>query len=129
MALNVELLNKVKDAILAHPEQFNMDEWVGRGACGTTACIAGWCCALSLGGLERVRTRYFDFSRHYNVKREAQDLLGIQVPEEEDDVTYELFYSSKWPIDLDRRYQDAETPLEKAQVAAERIDRFIEQYS
>jgi hypothetical protein len=53
--LNVELLTKIKEAILRHPDHFDMSTWTyqpyqnpGRiqdgnvFPCGTTACIAGW---------------------------------------------------------------------------------------
>lgn len=43
MPLNVELLTKVKEHILAHPEELDMRNFI----CGTTACIAGHACLLS----------------------------------------------------------------------------------
>lgn len=41
--MNIPLLEKIIEAIEAHPEQFNMFEW----DCGTTRCIAGWANILS----------------------------------------------------------------------------------
>lgn len=46
--MNRERLAKLADTIEAGREDlgFNMQEWVGEHGCGTTACIAGWTCAV-----------------------------------------------------------------------------------
>lgn len=44
---NAALAYAVLDQIDAHPEQWNQGVWVGRAACGTVACLAGWACLLA----------------------------------------------------------------------------------
>jgi len=41
--MNRELLQRVRDQIASHPEEFNWTQY----ECGTMACIAGWACRLS----------------------------------------------------------------------------------
>jgi hypothetical protein len=82
---NVERLNKVADMIQAHPEHFDMSNWVVVGedrhygsdaaiagsvdlfGCGTTACIAGW--AVCLWPAEVMPDE--------NVPTAAQRILGL----------------------------------------------------
>jgi hypothetical protein len=39
--LNVPLLRKTMEYIEAHPQEWDQDEWVAKGSCGTTMCFAG----------------------------------------------------------------------------------------
>lgn len=45
--MNVELLERVADHIVKHPQQFDMLAFNYVGSCGTTHCIGGWICALA----------------------------------------------------------------------------------
>lgn len=49
--LNLELLQQVRDKILADPEQHDQAEWLlvspGPEHCLTAACVAGWACLLA----------------------------------------------------------------------------------
>ena len=54
---NVELMERVRDAIALHPECHNQATWATEGhvtaeqapECGTSFCIAGWAIALATG--------------------------------------------------------------------------------
>ena len=43
--MNIELLNKVADAIENEPHLYDQSEW---GTCATPRCVAGWICHLTL---------------------------------------------------------------------------------
>ena len=51
---NAELINKVADAIEAHPDRYDQEVWTSDGrwksldvhTCGTAFCIAGWAVAV-----------------------------------------------------------------------------------
>ena len=117
--MNTELLLRIKEHILAEPRRLLMEDVVFRGIpgeficdgglhfrladCGTAACIAGWACILnnespSLGRAKRIL-----------------DLDNA-----------ELFFVLSWPSKLYTRWRHAKTPQERAVIAAERIDYFIE---
>lgn len=106
--MNVELLQKVKEKILAEPSAVDMDLWSSPSSstpCGTVACIGGWALLLApkSPGLIPVRT-----------------LLDIDKSE-----ASKLFFN--WPLELLfalNRYSHG-TP-EYAAIVAARIDRFIE---
>lgn len=51
--MNIELMTKVRDHVVAHPEQHNQGMWAEKTECGTTACAAGW--TLLLGNPEVAR--------------------------------------------------------------------------
>lgn len=129
--LNVELLQKVKAAILAHPHDFDMDDWVQPAktsevieqneSCGTVGCIAGW-----MVSLERSESLSDLFDKRIDgaisIAGIARDLLDPEAY-----VVYqdELFYVSQWPEKYRRTYRDATTDQERAQAAADYIDYFI----
>lgn len=78
--MNVELLQKVKEKVLAEPEALDMGTWLDRyPECGTVGCIAGWACALSGHVPETDR----------EVEIRALSLLGLPFEE--------LFYPQDWP--------------------------------
>lgn len=125
----IKALQEVKQAILARPENFDMGHWIGGmddddalmspeiatsletgEHCGTTACIAGWICALN-----NLTTMHPGYA--------ASTFLGLGID------SARLFYTSNWPVDLRKHYKEAEfegDTLAQAQIAAEAIDRFIE---
>lgn len=117
----LELLERVKAHIRAHPEQFDMLTF-GRvdDPCGTTACIAGWSVILSgQTNLEKVPL----------INAEALRVLGLN---DRYDTTHRkecpLFYDSDWPEDLRKAFLEAEILMDYplcASIAGEAIDRFI----
>lgn len=136
MAFNKELLLRVRDEILAHPEHFDMAWWayhpkvdgietfeeldgeiasdLQAHACGTSACIAGWTVLLSETGLE---------SNEDYLEVAAIEALGIDSRS-----ANILFFSRQWPDSLQALYRDALATgdaKEVARAAAARIDAFI----
>jgi hypothetical protein len=113
MGINVELLLKVKERILAEPSQFDMRDWRRSSPeCGTVACIAGWACAIADAEEGIVPTDY------HQIESRAEILLGERA--------IALFYASCWPDDLCFAEEDASVRSpEYAAVAAQAIDRFI----
>ncbi len=123
MDINVSLLEKVKEAVLANPNRVNMEKWFGaeiaggvyttslemfKNDCNTTACIAGW--AIFLGNPNNVDYAHFA----------AADLLGLDLPTSD-----KLFLSHYWPRKFYSLLLSAKTQEEYAQVVADRIDHFI----
>lgn len=121
MPVNKEHLLKIKQHILEEPNRLNMSDWIDTHlsigekifdryasvpqvvpVCGTVGCIAGWSAHL-----RKVK---------FNSSAE-RDFLGL----DSDD----LFFVDYWPEELGKRYTNATTPLEKAQVTAEAIDLII----
>lgn len=133
--MNVELLEKVKAAILAEPKAFDMGTWhritsphLGYShwgdtlcdsldeysseivlGCNTTHCIAGWAEVIAAAD-----GRVFDsLDTEHNAKR----LLGLDYTQ-----ARRLFYADEWPFPFDRDYKYA---AKRAKIAAARIDHFI----
>jgi hypothetical protein len=118
--MNVELLQKVKQAILAEADRFDMHSWAeteqrdlscsiaSKPSCGTTCCIGGWAAAI--------HNQLHDDSLHYMKGNLA---LGISAASQ-------LFYVEEWPLVFSRAYEKETSPRERARIAAERIDFFIE---
>lgn len=114
--LNIDLLQKVKAAILAEPEHFDMSWWTQENDCGTAGCIAGWAVALAGGkslGLVHARR----LAGH--IAQEARD--SLQISQEESN---KLFLGEYWPEPFRSRYTDAKSKR-WASIAADRIDHFI----
>jgi len=131
--MNVELLLKVKERILAHPNRFMMNSWLVTryrqgdyftaddheteilfDNCGTAACIGGWTCLIAS------QQKYKDIKDFHS---EAARLLEIGYSESE-----ELFAVGYWPNKFQVRYLKATTQEKRAQIAAERIDYYIEKH-
>lgn len=110
--MNKELLLKVKEQILAHPEELDMATW---GECGSPCCIAGWVVRLS----DRILTPEFPTETEDQVDADARKALGVvdRCP---------LFFWQDWPGDLRVSFLGPATPMRRAEVAAEAIDRYIE---
>jgi len=126
--MNVKLLRKIQEHILAEPRRFRMSGYsfvsapgtiVGPSEycgdirqvvpeCGTMACIAGWATGLDGGDIANA-----------GADTGAQHL---QLPEL---VADRLFFMSQWPEKFSEAYRSATTVAAKAQIAAERIDHFI----
>lgn len=52
MTVNVDLLRKVKQQIVDHPESHDQAVWAEKRSCGTVCCVAGWAAHLSGGRLD-----------------------------------------------------------------------------
>lgn len=129
--MNVKLLQKVKQAILDHPKQFEMDRWFQdslrfglkgynvkpAGGCGTAACIGGWAQHLSFGKSTLAETKLKTF---YEIAPDAYKLLKLS-----SDTGQRLFVQGEWPTPFRTDYIKAKTPLQRAKAAAARIDHFI----
>jgi len=117
--MNVELLLKVKQHILAEPRRLDMGEWLLQGEpgeilcgstfpeCGTIGCISGWAEILSGQGMS------------------GEVVLELTPAQE-----CELFYTTQWTSQaILQRYCLTETGSpEYAQAVADYIDYFIEKY-
>lgn len=148
--MNKELLLKVKEQILREPKQFLMEDWFTNQDgldhsyngdrpdgdlikapyiipnCGTAACIAGWALSLAVGTNPKDTSRHFSY---YNESREASSRLDI-----DKETGKKLFFFSLWPrlelglleTDTDTTFTQNYTPEQRAEIAARRIDLFIE---
>ena len=127
--MNKKLLLRVKAQILAEPKQFIMGTWytnfpdifdgdlwegVKVPNCGTAACIAGWIVALHNNiKLNKAIGGHGTAAMYLNIRRYEAN---------------RLFYVENWPGDLRARWDNAKSLEERAQIAAERIDRFIAEH-
>lgn len=135
--MNVELLERVVEAVLAEPKRVDMDHWLRTGhhdkrreghfpRCGTVGCIAGW----SLVHAERRSTRQaYRTVANKELRRygscDIEDLAAerLQLTESQ---SKDLFLPSHWPSDLqDDLYRETAGTLGYAQVVVRAIDRFI----
>lgn len=126
--MNVELLKKVKAAILAEPRQFVMSTWFTRldpniPNCGTAACIAGW--ALAIAWRETPATaRHRTDHRDFEVDIAARHVLGLNECEASD-----LFFTLSWPNQFRHAWEAVtDNPEKRARVAADYIDYVIKKY-
>jgi hypothetical protein len=115
--MNVELLRKVEEKILAEPSRFDMSTFVDRGVCGTTYCIGGW--AATLSGKEVSNKYHKDDS-----KDPGQEELGLT-----DEEADRLFYTNCWPEEfLPEGWQETDDDVSEsitARQAVDRIEHFI----
>lgn len=73
--MNVELLQRIKQAILAEPRRLNMEVFFYESEeCGTIMCIAGWACALAGEELHKLEQE----DGPYAIARRARALLDIE---------------------------------------------------
>ncbi len=126
--MNVELLKRVKQAILAVPERMGMEDWAkasDTAPCGTVGCIYGWGKALETG----LRGKELRDSITYSVQSLYAD--ARYMPDDNPfDLTISqkmrLYFTSGWPMEYRQEIMNWEpqTP-QYAQVVADRIDHFI----
>ena len=139
---NVELLKKVKEAILSEPKRLGMEVWATSSyrndgpfeeegampACGTVACIAGWVAIFSLGAGHLDDLSLDDREKVVvDAGLVASEALGLTAREAES-----LFHEHEWPQEFRSQFEvawDAESYTElkeiEAEVTARRIDAFI----
>lgn len=122
-SMNVELLQKIKQAILEEPRRIDMTSWAlhplsveNPPACNTVACIAGWAVALTNNLRGKALSGFED-----GIEYTAEKYLDLPYP-----FSRRLFYMSRWPRTFQERliYLSPRTP-EYARVVADRIDHFI----
>jgi len=128
MSFNEKALLRAKECILADPSQFDMydyqNEFDKQSSCGTTACIAGWivyneypeCISddkLAVDVLKFPSGMYYE-----SLAEDAVNATNLDVNS--------LFHEGSWPEKYYTRFQKAKTRKEKAKIAAEVIDYFIE---
>lgn len=126
--MNVELLLKVKAAILAEPRAFNMSQWslpAPDAPCGTACCIAGWAKVLDMGlKTPGEASKILDDPESGNDRfSEGTDSLQLSVAEEG-----RLCYWANWPAEFSEQYYEARSRTDRtamAKAGADRIDHFI----
>jgi hypothetical protein len=118
MAINKELLARVRDHILEEPrryDQLTTGEYEESVPCGTRACIAGWTYFFGTGRDPRFNSCMYD----------AQELLGLS-----NDEAMVLFDANgDWPEPYSSAYKTAEkehSHAGMAQAAADYINHIIE---
>jgi len=117
----IEALLEVRKQILDDPNSFNMNSWGEH--CGTPCCIAGHVVANAKG------VGYLRDSNSLEIDDTACKILGI-----EEGGAKSLFMVNSWPNGLKNLWLHAEdecvnpNPL-RAEIAARRIDQFIEEHS
>ena len=128
--MNIEMFKKVKEQILAEPENFIMEVF----HCDTAFCIAGWACII-----DRKETHDIDFccSFYGSWESNGASILEISCEYDNPDLqhkesqTNRLFYLSGWPEQFYKQYEEidrlnAEDKRQKlAEIACARIDHFI----
>lgn len=122
--MNVELLLKVKAAILEEPKAFDMIDWFRQSSaapCGTTACIAGWAVVINEGCRRPGQVPSW-------LRGDTCQYSGEVALEIDDEQAMGLFYIGAWPRLFAERYKEARSLLDyagMAKAAADRIDHFI----
>lgn len=124
MAINTELLIRIKDRLLAEPENFEMQSW----HCGSTHCIGGW--AQVIAGTPVSADVPSDSSALglTGYKECPGELLNL-----DEDQASRLFLLYAWPSQfcdpiLDECRNDVMNPdwrKHLARISADRIDHFI----
>lgn len=152
--MNVPLLRETQKRIMADPAHFDMDWFLSREdeagycyaptelePCGTARCIGGeallaagakvrdtgsWCgdFVATPEIVSKVPDGTMDTESEYvvfNCAKAAQAVLELSL-----DQANRLFYVDMWPSQFSRRYNEADTHELRSQIAAERIDWFID---
>ena len=147
MSLNVKLLNKVKEHILAEPKRLRMEDWIvikdkisaaqladnmiDFADCGTVGCIAGW--TVMLGDPNFIKNSELCCSngRVGQISEKAEALLIIDDGAENNlflhHSLYWLFHMSHWETKYWRPFYMADKPVQ-AKIVAAVIDDFIKKY-
>ena len=115
--MNVKLLRQVRDYIVAHPEKYDQSKW-----CGSACCVAGT--AVFLSGkisVRKIRAKYSsgEFGRYlFGVAKESLGLSRGQAGR--------LFHPCWSSLPERYRVYRSMTPEQRAAIAYDRINRFIE---
>ena len=114
--MNVLLLEKVKEAIAKDAAHFDMRYFAAKAVpgCGSVMCIAGHAIHIGKGlNIDQIIAHPLVFNL-------ACDLLGITSEQGNS-----LFVVADWPDDLFLKFHDCDIS-QRAKLACERIDRFIQ---
>jgi len=118
--MNVELLQRVKEYILAEPAKFDMASFECNHPCGTTRCIGGTAYILAHPKMKTIFHIPLTTSNLYPGQHE------LELTEDE---ANRLFMITDWPEEFrSYRYEDGEYWDESyatPEQAAARIDHFI----
>jgi hypothetical protein len=120
--MNVELLRKVRAHIRRVPMSFVMDDWASPAEtpCRTVACIAGHAYRLEHPTAFRRWLGAYWHRRTSGIADGAQRALRL-----DNEQADRLFLLDYWPKKFYEGWYWAETPAERAKVAAARITHFI----
>lgn len=126
--MNIPLLLKVKQAILEHPNRFdmnwfigpNMNWFIGPTHCETTACIGGWSVAIAKYEADLELANIKIYSGDLSCREQAQIELGLTHDQAE-----KLFHVENWPEEFQELYYNTEGEKGVAQLAVDYIDYFI----
>lgn len=135
--MNVDRLIRVRDDITAEPSQFEMLDYVTaqyderKEFCGTALCVAARA-ALDAGFIALRNTprpgapsTFYDVTDVGSPYGSTMHTLGAAALALTLTQAGRLFYLDSWPNDFWKPFMRAKTPLERASIAAKRIDRFI----
>ena len=132
--MNIPLLKEIQKAILAKPKNFVMSsffdkmldylgdaDWNDKAEnCGTAACIAGW--TVTLGHKDRTLGLPSEGRKlPFVCGSKAYELLDLTYGQDE-----LLFYTDNWPERFEEAYHNATSHEQRAQVAVDRIQYFID---
>lgn len=149
MALNIEKMKKLKEFVLAEPRRFDQNDWMrvlreddveytwreDAPPCGTVACLAGSACLMegwvpilddnSFNGFTNFVTK--ENSEARSIKSLGASILGLE-PDDIYDISYNFFRGdgSGWSRENHHAYNQARNATERAQAAANEIDRLIQ---
>jgi len=119
--MNITELNRLKQHFNELNQDVEMHNWLNE--CGTSGCIAGWCCLLN--GYKRADDNCRVITANGIVKftqDAATDLLELN-PNQSDN----LFYPSNWPKEYNpQKYKDKNKWLIHSSIVAKRIQQFID---
>lgn len=102
MAINVELLKRIKEHLIAEPKRYNQKVWGKdvRGmksapACGTQGCIAGWAVFLSYPKSKwRQLIKRDQEDCTFDISNEAKRLIGLDIGDA--DALFAIRNQSAW---------------------------------
>jgi hypothetical protein len=133
---NPQPLLDVKNHILEVPTRLMMSDWVCKAnpgevtwddgirynipECGTVACAAGWIKELEL---LRVEKKFGKGSTEAeNIANAGSSYLAMRLLNLK--IT-DMFHVSDWPLELYKRWKNAETMYERSYIFADVVDDFV----
>jgi hypothetical protein len=130
--INIDLFQKVKEAILEEPQRLGMGDWIAgpssfyhvkqKPRCGTVACIAGW--AAIVAHRERYQASIPLAAEKAKFRPWENAIRELNLPPGDDN---KLFYHSSWPHPFLEQYDGHnEGTAANAAVVCARIDHYLE---
>lgn len=124
MPINKELLEQVRDHILAEPRRYDQTTFRRTSSevpYGTAACVAGW--AVLLSGINKTCDCKVP-NCFVNAGDEAARLLGLD--KRSADVLFDPAPETVWPAPFDVLWRSANGAQARAEVAASYLTHIIE---